>query len=128
MAEKRAALEQAISRTREAGGRTWLYGAGVHSSSLVATLALAPSDVDELVDDNDAVTGKVLPNLDLPIGPASRLSEASAADLVVVSGFSFQEEMLARLARTPTRARVLKLYPRVELAAVAPPLPAPARA
>jgi hypothetical protein len=112
-ADKRRDFARLAAETRRAGGRVVLCGAGVHSSSMVAAFALGSGDVDAIVDDNPAVQGKVLPNLDLEILPPSVLCDARPTDAVVVSGFSFQEEMVARLARLGTRARVFGLYPRV---------------
>ncbi len=121
LAGQRKAVRRLAAATRAQGGRLYLYGAGVHSSSLVAACGLTDADVDGVVDDGPQSQGKVLPNLPRTIAAPDLLDAATARDVVIVSGFSFQEEMLARLARRASAAQVVTLYPevgRVEVGAV----------
>lgn len=111
--DKRRAVARVVDETRRAAGRVWLYGAGVHSSCLVAVLGLGGAEIDHVVDDNPGAVGRVLPGLPRPIAPASRLAEAAPRDVAIVSGFSFQEEMLDRLQRIGAPLRPLGLYPEV---------------
>lgn len=115
MEGNRQALAAAFAETRARGGEVWLYGAGVHSSSLVACMRLEPDHVDHVVDDNPAVLGKVLPNFPHRIRRGADLAHAGPDDLVVVSGYSFQEEMLQRIAGSDLSSRVARLYPEVRI-------------
>jgi len=125
----RAAVAELVAATHAAGGRVMLCGAGVHSSSLVAACGLTRAHVDRVADDNPAVHGKVLPNLEREIAaPAVALGDAGPADAAIVSGYSFQEELLARLARLGTAARVFRLYPEVQQIAVSGAAARPAAA
>jgi hypothetical protein len=82
---------------------------------MVAAFGLERRDVDRVADDNPVVQGQVLPNLDRAIrSPTAALGDAGPRDAAIVSGFSFQEEWLARLARLGASARVFRLYPEVE--------------
>jgi SAM-dependent methyltransferase len=113
--DKQQAIKRVLAQTHEEGGLVTLYGAGVHSSSMVAALGLNTSHVDRIVDDNSTVQGQVLPNLPLTIRPSEILLELTPWDVTVISGFSFQEEMLARLKGLPIPIRTLMLYPAVTL-------------
>ncbi len=117
---KRAPLESLIADAHGRGGRVALYGGGVHSSSLVAAFGLTPAHVDAVLDDSPSSQGKVLANLDVPIRPGSTIAEAGPHDVAIVSGFSFQEEMLARIGATGTRASVVLLYPEVRVVSPEP--------
>ncbi len=121
LAGQRKAVRRLAAGTRANGGHLYLYGAGVHSSSLVAACGLTAADIDGVVDDGPQSQGKVLPNLERTIAEPGLLDGTTPRDVVIVSGFSFQEEMLARLGRRSIAAQVVTLYPavrRVEAGAV----------
>ena len=106
-------IVQIIEETHRKHGEVVLYGAGVHSSSMVAALGLTTSQIDCVVDDNPAVQSKVLPNLSVSIESSDLLVNLAERDVVIISGFSYQEEMLERLEQKATKARVVQLYPKV---------------
>lgn len=105
----RRRLEAPLARWRASGARVVVYGAGFHTEHLLRETDLASANIVALVDGNPKKQGRMLHGYrvfapeDLP---------ALAPEVVVVSSFDFQDEIVSTVQRV-LRARppaVLTFY------------------
>lgn len=85
-----------IERWRGDGKRIAVYGAGAHTEALFAHTALREAELVAVVDGNPAKQGSVFAGLRV-VAPDALPS--LAADVVVVSSFDFQAEMVETVQR-----------------------------
>jgi SAM-dependent methyltransferase len=97
------------------GARVYLYGAGGHTTGLLARTAefLRPAGV---IDGDPAKAGKYIPGFGIPVFPREVLRELDpSTDVIIVSSKIFQEEIVEGLAPDIRRGfRVITLYDNVE--------------
>jgi len=109
-------LSALIHQEKNNGKSIVVYGAGVHTTGLFSLLQLGEKEIDHVIDDNKAVWGKYIPGFNKAIGSPALLEELDHKYLVIVSGFSYQEEILHQLEKVRSnQLEVVILYPKIHL-------------
>ena len=103
-------LEERVLAVVDEGSPVWLWGAGVHTTQLLACTRLAELfDVRGLFDSSPSVWGKSLGAWSCT--PPER-AELGAGDTLLISSYAAQEEIHAALQPWRERGvRTLRLYP-----------------
>ncbi|MCD6169781.1 MAG: hypothetical protein J7J76_04410 [Candidatus Latescibacteria bacterium] len=109
-------LSALIHQEKNNGKSIVVYGAGVDTTGLFSLLQLDEKEVDYVVDDNKAVWGKHIPGFNKAICSPAPLEELGHEYLVIVSGFSYQDEILHQLEKVRSdQLEVVILYPKIDL-------------
>ncbi len=118
VARLRARIDDELPDWLATGKRIAIYGAGYHTECLLELTGLARAKLVALVDGNPAKHGRRV--FGLPVIGPEELPDLQP-DVIVVSSYDFQDEMLARLARLGlSDVETVAFYPRVTAFSNAP--------
>jgi SAM-dependent methyltransferase len=111
--ELRDRLRRAVDRLRATGGPLVGLGAPARGVVLLNYCGFSPADVRVVVDDTPLKQGKLVPGRGIPVRGWDAIAPDEDVGCLMLS-WNYRDEVLAKLARRTSRARVLVPLPEVQ--------------
>ena len=91
-----------------------IWGAGGHTQYLQALTGLCENDIAVIVDKDRSKQGEVLVGFSSNIVEPPLKLKGQEVDVVVVSSYDYQEEIIEDIKKLNIKARILRIYPHIE--------------